>query len=559
MSGPWEQYASSSEPSEGPWTQYSSPESESPTFYNKFVKPVIEIEKQPGVPKTAGDLTKQVGRQFLEGAMSPMPGSLITAPFKASSETASQAGSDIARSDIKSGVPVGASRLHGAIVSLGMDPLTWFGGGKNIPAPAPLKNTVKSVWGKIVQSLGRTSEKATETLLENRGALPKFTEQGGEQLAQKVEKVLAESVAERGKALNDAKKAVGFPIEVGEKAKALQETGNIFNFGNTERADIAKSFGKKYGGISGHMPDWLEQAATAYLKSPEEALKYLDDMIEIRTVQAGKKGLMGGEVNKLGHEGNSKSLPLPNTEMASQFKQEVMTKLRDYMSFSNPNDIKTPAELVTAIENFKAQASSLSDKTRVKLASLLQDTMNTKKFVDWTKRGDQIEGLLKSQYKDLEEVGIPESLGSAKGAMKEALDVLKGLQKKIGQGEGKAEQYLQRLFTSDQPIYKDELKKLASLEKISGVPILSDLSKHYAAKAFSPLIKPGATSNLQALLSLQSPRAFQAMTRLGFKGADALEGLKNASGFPLRAALNKFSQSQMQSLLDRMKNAKQRP
>lgn len=79
-----------------------------------------EIEKQPGTPKGPKELVKQVGKQFLEGATSPMPGSLLTTPLKAVSETASQVGADVARAT--------GSRLAGFGTAAALDPLTYAGG-----------------------------------------------------------------------------------------------------------------------------------------------------------------------------------------------------------------------------------------------------------------------------------------------------------------------------------------------------------------------------------------------------------------------------------------------
>lgn len=116
----------------------SSPTPSEPKFY--------ELEKQPGLPKTPMDRFKQVVGQFAEGALSPMPGSILTTPIRAMQQTAQQAGSDVARGtqDKLGAIP---ARLLGFGTSVALDPTTYMSGaaafGKAV-VPAERQLAVKA-------------------------------------------------------------------------------------------------------------------------------------------------------------------------------------------------------------------------------------------------------------------------------------------------------------------------------------------------------------------------------------------------------------------------------
>lgn len=99
---------------------------EDPKFY--------ELEKQPGLPRSPIDLIKQAGRQFVEGATSPVPGSMISLPARALQENASQIGAEVARGASTEGgvlpnVGKVAARLLGLGASVATDPTTFMSGG----------------------------------------------------------------------------------------------------------------------------------------------------------------------------------------------------------------------------------------------------------------------------------------------------------------------------------------------------------------------------------------------------------------------------------------------
>jgi hypothetical protein len=90
---------------------------------------------------------------------------------------------------------------------------------------------------------------------------------------------------------------------------------------------ITEAMGKKYGGVSSHMPETIQDVAAHYAKDPAEASAYVDKMLP-RMIRVSKDESGFGYVNALGESGTGKSIPFPNTEIANQFKQELFAKLQ---------------------------------------------------------------------------------------------------------------------------------------------------------------------------------------------------------------------------------------
>jgi hypothetical protein len=344
--------------------QKESPKQEEPGMLQKM----LEIEKQPGLPKSPMDFIKQTGRQFKDALTSPMPGSMLTAPFKAVSENASQAGADVARG-LEHGLGKGIARGAGFVTAAALDPLS-YAGGEMLKGPKPAEslpqNAMKPAVSDMIENLEKQSAGAKAAI---------------ESHTQSVMSHVDDILKKYGGELNDAKANLGIPVTNKAREAAILEHGN---------------------------PHGL---------SPKNVPEALKDIVD------------------------------------------------------KP---KSPTELVKNIAKFKAAEPSIADETtKVKLASVLQDHIN--QTVDWTKSGDTVDGVLKSQYKELKQIGIPDSLKASKAKMAEVLDLTGELQSKLDE-PGKAEAYLRNIVTSKSPKSKDALMAIRHLEELSGEKIFDKIA-----------------------------------------------------------------------------------
>lgn len=226
---------------------------------------------------------------------------------------------------------------------------------------------------------------------------------------------------------------------------------------------------------------------------------------------------------------------------------------------------KTPEELAKGIAKFKAlQKGGVSDKAlNGRVADALQNKING--MVDWTKSGDEIQGILKQQYKDLGDLVLDASvdLKSAKGEMAKALDVFDDLKTQLADPDksGKAEAYLRRLFTSKSAATKDTLESLAKLEHMSGKPVLSDLFKLFAGESYSTLTPNGTTlldTGIRTLLG-QSPAAIKMLGNVNREAAAMTEKVMKSklANRALNVGLVSLKDNpDLQSVRDRLKNKK---
>lgn len=230
-------------------------------------------------------------------------------------------------------------------------------------------------------------------------------------------------------------------------------------------------------------------------------------------------------------------------------------------------------ELAKDITAFKQGFSNTEPKLKAKVAMSLQDQVN--EFVNWEKSGNQIEGLLKQQYRDLGKMVESTMPKSIRERMSKTLSLKDDLGKLLGleenEGIGKAEQFLRTLFEAKSAKSKDYLKRFADLEVLTGEPVLSELFKKFAGQDLHKLAgRPflaataagGALFNPKAalLLGAQSPRFLNAVGRMGGASSNAME---RALKFPARGArgftLNEMSESnkaQLDETMKRLKNAK---
>lgn len=409
----------------------------------------------------------------------------------------------------------------------------------------------------VPTSEGANFSKSTSSFLSNAGerikGIFKEAPTAGEieSGVQNVQNALKRVISERGELLNTAKREVGLPITPEEKVKALKETGNQFNFNQEDQASINKAFGEKFGGVSGHMPDMLTEFADKAMKAnPKDLYTYISNRVDDVTLGTEKGELLpSGKQWFKSVSGRTELSPetayFKDRQVADQFKQEVMIKLKDMSSFLKPENIKSPEDLSIAIDNFKTYSPMMGETTRVKLASLLQDKISN--FVDYSKPGDSLQGVLKTQGRDLRNIGIPDSLKGSKAQMKEALDLMDDLGKKL-EDPGKSEAFLRRLFTSKNAANKDYLNSLARLETMSGEPVLSNLFELFQKEANSTISSH----------TLQHPISTAIKTVLPY----AVDSLKVTPSLAKKAAvLSGFQQLKdntvLQSLKDRL-NAKNR-
>ncbi len=431
------------------------------------------------------------------------------------------------------------------------------------------------------------SEKGAEIAANKRFDLPKVSEGDIETGVSNVQKALTEAKDKAGKVLNEAKSGLGLPVTVEERVAALKEHGNVFGFGKAEKADIAKSFGDKYGGVSQHMPDTLKSFAMEALDNPngyEKVIdKRLEDLTRAKAIQLPSGNTAFESVS--GKQGGAQSIPFANKDIAQQFKQEVMGKLDELVSFAHPDAIKQPEQLAVAIKNFDDHAAGMSTSSRVKTASMLQDKING--MVNWDKSGTVTEGLLKNQYTKLGEFVNDEAVGmkGAKAEMAKTLKVFDDLESRLADKSkpGAAQDFLKSLFTKTSGKNQDYLNRLAQLEELSGKPVLTKLFDQFAGKEFSThigsprLASAAAAEGGTALWHLNAPGVLGAVGYLGAqspaliktvgKASDtaskaALAALKSQGAVPTLTALKGLQSLKtnpaLQSLYDKMKNKKEK-
>lgn len=210
-------------------------------------------------------------------------------------------------------------------------------------------------------------------------------------------------------------------------------------------------------------------------------------------------------------------------------------------------DSKTPEELSANIAKFKQmQTAGNSDPAlTARVANALQNKIGD--FVDFTKPGNDIEGVLKKQYGDLGRI-VQDNAMNLKGAksnFSEVKDLFDDLETQLASDkDGKAEQFLRNLFTKDTPVNRGYLDKLAQLEHISGKPVISDLFKQFTGEAFdktigSPkLASAAAAAGGEALLHTNIPTALSSAGYLAAQSPALIKTAGKASANITQAALD---------------------
>lgn len=176
-----------------------------------MLKDAVAIEKQPGLPKGPMEFAKQTGQQFLEGATSLMPGSLIGTPIRAASQISQQFGADVARAVEPSAGTTGA-RLAGFGAATLTDPTTFIGGGMGFKAGSMAATKgLEAAAPTAFKSLANIPEEATKVLLKTKDLFKKATgsETAIEGAVKNVQDALTNTLRREGKAIQEIEDKLG--------------------------------------------------------------------------------------------------------------------------------------------------------------------------------------------------------------------------------------------------------------------------------------------------------------------------------------------------------------
>lgn len=220
---------------------------------------------------------------------------------------------------------------------------------------------------------------------------------------------------------------------------------------------------------------------------------------------------------------------------------------------------KTPEELNTEIGRFLKNQDYISDSDRVKASTYFQDKISN--HVDYTKEGDEMQGLLKSKNLQLRDniADASPSLAKAKSDFATTKNSLNLISDKLNSQEpGATQAYLKRLFTSKSPAAQDDLRQLAKLEDMSGHPVVQTLFKKFAGQAYGEVLPPRhIRTPFQAVESaLTSPRYVATPVMkygenvLNVTKAAGIGGLERLGKFPL-SQINPEAYSALQSIKDK--------
>lgn len=138
----------------------AQPAAQPPATVPQGAPKFYELEKQQGTPRGPMELLKQAARQFKEGATSPMPGSLLSTPLRAVSETANQLGADVARGASTPGgllpnIGTVPARGAGFLTAMAADPVSYVGMGAGGKA-------AQAGYEAVANPMGRTMAKMAE-------------------------------------------------------------------------------------------------------------------------------------------------------------------------------------------------------------------------------------------------------------------------------------------------------------------------------------------------------------------------------------------------------------
>lgn len=416
------------------------------------------------------------------------------------------------------------------------------------PVIASLGDFVNSGLAKLSKwKLGASvPERAAEIAKDKKFDLATPTKADIETGVSNVQKALTEAKNKAGTVLNEAKAKLGLPVTVAEREAAIAKHGNPFG--------VSQAEGMQQGVATG---------------DPHAIPVYKDNF-----------GPGGAERQIYNVFGDKAHPTIQKVGWGSSVGEDVL-KTNKIPIKENPfvKDVSKPEDLVKTISDFKAKAPNMDPKSRIKLASYLQDKING--LINWEKGGTVTEGILKNQYSDLGDMVNTEAVGieGPKAEMAKTLKVFDDLESKLADKTkpGAAHDFLKSLFTRESGKNADYLKRLAQLEELSGKPVLTKLFEQFAGESFAKTIgspklasaaaAEGAASifhgNIPGVvgsagyLAAQSPAAIKAAGKLSSSiAASTMKGLNSKLAVPvgisIKDRLSDKSSREMQSLRDRL-------
>lgn len=231
-------------------------------------------------------------------------------------------------------------------------------------------------------------------------------------------------------------------------------------------------------------------------------------------------------------------------------------------------------ELAKKIQSFNKQLASMPEKDRIAKGLLLREQIDSavnfsNKQVNPISSGEEstFKEFRKQINKMLDSHPITKGLRDAEANFSKSAQVYDELQAKLSE-EGKAQEFLKKVFESDSPVYKDWRNKLAKLEAISGQPLLTDLFKKFAGDEAGKLVGRPYVAGLAAgglfvnplfagtTLIAQSPKALTSIAKGLTKAGGAAEAVAGKAAIPyiaVRQGSRITDQHNNQSELDKVR------
>lgn len=257
----------------GQSSQSAQPPQSDPHFW--------EIEKQPGLPTTMGGRLKDAAQTFVEGALNPMPGSMLAFPLNAVTKTANEAGATVAQNLVPKSPILGRAAGFGTAAAL--NPLTYTG----------------ALLGPEEEAIGGIEKPGLLQRVFNLFKKPAETDDI-ESAVGDVQDMVKNATSKFGNALNAERSEVGLPTTPEEMENSLKKFGNIHNIDK----DIWKDpeYGKYLTGLDN--PNELAKNVAVFKDNAEnmapairaKLADYLQNVIASK-VDFSKSG--GGRLNGL--------------------------------------------------------------------------------------------------------------------------------------------------------------------------------------------------------------------------------------------------------------------
>lgn len=490
----------------------------------------------------------------------------------------SQTGQAIEQAAQNVGIPKAASKFA---IQTALDPQSYLGIGLT-PEAGGIEGELGSFAEDLKQdsSLARFNKKLlgiSESATKMGGpSLPTPSTEDINSAVDNVIKAHQDVVNSFGQDLNKAKTNAGLPVSEAEKSDSIRLYGNKRNLNIGQPLEMSPDAPKTVNpgdtiSVSGNnLPDQTLTYRGPMAQDSPEALKNL--------------GVSDDLINKMKQPFYDLSTDIPGHPAKSSLSEEALKaagyNLPDISKGSLGYKI-TPTTnsegLNGEVGRFLNNLDYISKNDQIKAASYFQDRI--KSYIpDFSQEGNETQGLLKSKYQQLKDVinnASPE-LQQAKSnfaQMKQSLDLVSD--KLAPDQPGKTQDFLRRVFTSNTQAANDTRQQLASLEQLSGQPVISDLFKKFAGQEFGQFVGPTG----ERLVKKSLPYAIggtlfgHGLASLGGLGIEAaatspkliggLESIvpKSIQAAPIAAEVGQkglqypFRTPQLQSLKDRLSNS----